>query len=67
MAYLLGQWKITQKKNLLRRTDFTDYTTFTCLYKAYQDFIFKLSDVIDILCPNKTIKIEGLWNNFSNS
>ena len=32
---------------LLRKTDFPDYTTFTCLNKAYQDFIIKLSDVID--------------------
>ena len=32
---------------LLRKTDFPDYTTFTCLNKAYQDFIFKLSEVID--------------------
>ena len=27
---------------LLRKTDFPDYTTFTCLKKVYQDFIFKL-------------------------
>ena len=32
---------------LLRKTNFPDYTTFTCLNKAYQDFIFKLSEVID--------------------
>ena len=32
---------------LLRKTDFPDYTTFTCLNKAYQDFTIKLSDVID--------------------
>ena len=36
---------------LLRKTDFQDYTTYTCLNKAYQDFIFKLSEVIDLLCP----------------
>ena len=38
---------------LLRKTDFPDYTTFTCLNKAYQDFIFKLIEVIDLLCPSK--------------
>ena len=32
---------------LLRKTNFPDYTTFTCLNKAYQDFIFKLIEVID--------------------
>ena len=32
---------------LLRKTNFPDYTTFTCLNKDYQDFIFKLSEVID--------------------
>ena len=34
---------------LIRKTDFPDYTTFTCLNKAYQDFSFKLSEVIDLL------------------
>ena len=38
---------------LLRKTDFPDYTAFTCLKKAYQDFIFKLSEVIDLLCPSE--------------
>ena len=28
---------------LLRKTDFQDYTTFTCIKKAYQEFIFKLN------------------------
>lgn len=37
MKYLLGQWNMTQKKNLLRKTDFPDYPTFTCLDKDYQD------------------------------
>ena len=37
----------------LRKTDFPDYTTFTCLNKAYQDFIFKLSEVIDLLCSSE--------------
>ena len=39
--------------------DFKDYTTFTGPNKAYQDFVFKLSEVIDLLYPSKKIKIEG--------
>ena len=31
---------------LLGKTDFPDYITFTCLNQSYQDFIFKLSEVI---------------------
>ena len=42
---------------LLRKTDFPDYTTFTCLNKAYQDFTIKLSDVIDQLCPCKKLRL----------
>ena len=38
-------------QELLRKTDFADQMTFTCLNKACQDFIFKLSEVIDLLCP----------------
>ena len=38
---------------LLRKTDFSNYTTFSCLNEAYQDFIFKLIEVIDLLCPSK--------------
>ena len=34
--------------------------TFTCLNKAYQqDFIFKLSEVIDLLCPNKNLRLKA--------
>ena len=40
---------------LLRKIDFPDYTIFTCLNKACQDFIFKLSEVIDLLRPSKTL------------
>ena len=29
---------------LLRKTDFPHYMTFTCLNKPYPDFIFKLSE-----------------------
>ena len=44
---------------LLRKTDFPDYTTFTCLNKAYQDLIFKVSEVIDLLCPSKKLRLKA--------
>ena len=43
---------------LLRKTDFPDYTTFACLNKAYQDFIFKLSEVTDLLYPSKKLRLK---------
>ena len=43
---------------LLRKTDFPDYTDFTCLNKAYQDFIFKFSEVIDLLCLSKKLRFK---------
>ena len=44
---------------LLRKTDSPDYTTFTCLNKAYQDFIFKLSEMTDLLCPSKKLRLKA--------
>ena len=44
---------------LLRKTDFPDYMTFTCLNKAYQDFIFKLKEVTDLLCPSKKLRLKA--------
>ena len=44
---------------LLRKTDFPDYTDFTCLNKAYQDFIFKFSEMIDLLCPSKKLRFKA--------
>ena len=44
---------------LLRKTDFPDYTSFINLNKAYQDFIFKLSGVIDLLCPIKKLRLKA--------
>ena len=44
---------------LLRKTDFPDHTTFTCLNKAYQDFLFKLSEVTDLLCPSKKLRLKA--------
>ena len=38
---------------LLRKTNFPDYTTYTCLSESYQDFILKLSQVIDLICQSK--------------
>ena len=43
----------------LRKTDFPDYTSFISLNKAYQDFIFKLSEVIDLLCPSKKLRLKA--------
>ena len=43
----------------LRKTDFRDYTSFISLNKAYQDFIFKLSEVIDLLCPSKKLRLKA--------
>ena len=45
---------------LLSKTDFLDYTTFTRLNKAYQVFIFKLSKAIDLLCPCKKSKLKKI-------
>ena len=36
-----------------------DCTTFTHLKKAYQDFIFKLSEVFDLLCPSKKLRLNA--------
>ena len=44
---------------LLSKTFFPDYTTFTWLNKAYQDFIFKLSEKIDLLCPSKKLRLKA--------
>ena len=43
---------------LLRKIDFLDYATFTSLNKAYHDFIIKLSEVIDLLCPSKKLTLK---------
>ena len=43
---------------LLRKIDFLDYATFTSLNKAYHDFVIKLSEVIDLLCPSKKLTLK---------
>ena len=44
---------------LLRKTNFPDYMTVTCLNKAYQGFIFKLNEVIDLLFPSKKLRLKA--------
>ena len=44
---------------LLRKTHFPDHTTFTCLNKAYQGFIFKLSELADLLCPTNKLRLKA--------
>ena len=44
---------------LLNKIDFSNYQTFSCVNKAYLDFITKLITVIDTLCPSKKIRIKG--------
>ena len=44
---------------LLNKIDFLNYQTFSCVNKAYLDFITKLITAIDTLCPSKKIRIKG--------
>ena len=44
---------------LLNKIDFSNYQTFSCVNKAYLDFITKLITAIDTLCSSKKIKING--------
>ena len=44
---------------LLNKIDFSNYQTFSCVNKAYLDFITKLITAIDTLCPSKKIRIKG--------
>ena len=43
---------------LLGEPDFSDFVTYICLNKAYQDFIFKLSEVIELFCPNRKLRLK---------
>ena len=38
------------------KIDFSNYQTFSCVNKAYLDFITKLITAIDRLCPSKKKK-----------
>ena len=51
---------------LLRKTAFHN-CTFTCLNKAYQDFIFKVSEVIDLFCPSKKLQFKANWKLWTDS
>ena len=44
---------------LLNKIDFSNYQTFSCVNKAYLDFITKFITAIDPLCPSKIIRIKG--------
>ena len=41
---------------LLNKINFSNYQTFSCVNKAYLDFITKLITAIDTLCPSKKKK-----------
>jgi len=43
----------------LGKISFPDYNAFECVNTAYQDFISKIMDVIDIIAPLKEIRIKG--------
>ena len=56
--------------DLLEKIDSPYYMTFTCLNKAYQEFMFKLSEVIDLLCPSKKLRSKANsepWINWQRS
>ena len=61
MASVRSMKYYTKEKfvELLRKTDFPDYTIFTCLNKAYQDFIFESSEVTDLLCPSRKLRLKA--------
>lgn len=43
---------------LLGKHDSSDFATYICLNKAYQDFIFKLSKVIELFYPNRKLRLK---------
>ena len=47
---------------LLNKIDFTNYQTFSCVNKAYLDFIIKLITAIDTLCPSEKIRIKAWFD-----
>ena len=44
---------------LLNKIDFSIYHTFSCINKAFLDFITKLITAIDTRCPSKKNKSSG--------
>ena len=43
----------------LNKIDFQNYKTYSCINMAYLDFITKLIDVVDSLCPTIKITVKG--------
>ena len=65
----LNKYNVRSMKNytkekyleLLRKTDFAAYMTFICVNKVYQDFIFELREVTDLLYPSKNLTLKANW------
>ena len=50
LVKLINIYKDNEKiLELLRKIDFPDYATYTCLNRAYKYFILQLTEVIDSL------------------
>ena len=51
----------TQEKfwQALRDKNFPDYSTFANVNEAYDDFVLKLTEVIDAIAPYKKVKVKG--------
>ena len=43
----------------LGETSSPDYSVFECVNTAYQDFISKIMDVIDMIAPLKEMRMKG--------
>ena len=43
----------------LKKSDFPNYKTYSFVDMTYLDFVTKLMDVIDSLCPSEKIRIKG--------
>ena len=52
---------------LVRNNNFPNYATFTCLSKACQEFIFILSQVIDLLCPSIKSRLKASSKHWTDS
>ena len=62
MKYFRTTMKRKTKENffeLLRKTDFPDCVTYTCLNESCQGFILKLSDVIDLPFRSKKLILKA--------
>ena len=43
----------------LRAIRFTDYSNYTCVNDAYQDFVKKFLYVIDFVAPIRTLRVKS--------